>query len=510
VFRKTNPDSSLRSNQDNEDEVLAMSSESKSDKIQELAIRRCLYFPAGEIYPDTPAGFWDYGPLGSALKRRIIDVWREMIVKRDEMLEIDGAQILPESVFEASGHLKSFVDPLTECKRCRKIFRSDRLIQEKTGRLVPEALSSEELDSLIRANNLSCPECGGELSKVIKFNMMFRFTAGPKMDSKVALRPETCQSIFLDFLRIFRTMRLKLPIGIAQVGRSFRNEISPRQSLVRLRELIQAEVEVFFNPRKIEKFEKFDAVANRKLNFLLLGASTEEPLTAQEAVNRGVVQNKLVAYYLVLLADFYEKLGISPENIRFRELPRDEKPFYAESAWDLEIKTSFGWLETVANHYRTDYDLRVHSQGSKTDLSVVDGNEKVLPWIWEDSMGIDRTLLVVLDAAYTEEPRRKFLKLRSYLAPIQVAVFPLVDRDGLTEKAKQVYQMLGQKFDAVFDESDSIGRRYYRMDEVGVPFAVTIDYDTLKDETVTIRERDSKEQVRMKISDIEDWLQERF
>ena len=487
-----------------------MSKESKFDKITELAVRRGFYFPAAEIYPNAPAGFWDYGPLGSALKRRIIDVWRETIVRRDGMLEIDGAQILPEVVFEASGHLKSFVDPLTECKKCRAILRADRLIQEKTGRLIPEALSSEELDSLLRKHDIACPECGGELSQVVKFNMMFRFLAGPKLDTKIALRPETCQSIFLDFPRIYRTMRVKLPIGLAQVGRSFRNEISPRQSLVRLRELTQAEVEVFFNPKTVEEFKRYEEVTDKKLNFLLLKASNVQTLTAKEAVDKDVVQNRLVAYYLVLLEEFYEKLGISPENIRLRELPAEEKPFYAESAWDLEIGTSFGWLETVANHYRTDYDLRVHSEGSKSDLSVMDGNEKVLPWIWEDSMGIDRTLLVVLDAAYTEEKKRKILELPNYLAPIQVAVFPLVDRDGLTEKAKHVCDMLKIRFDAAFDEKDSIGRRYYRMDEIGVPFAVTIDYDTLEDDTVTVRERDSKKQVRVEISQLEDWLKKKL
>ncbi|MDH5689107.1 MAG: glycine--tRNA ligase [Candidatus Bathyarchaeota archaeon] len=487
-----------------------MSEKSRFDRIGELAIRRGFYFPAAEIYPDASAGFWDYGPLGSALKRRIIDVWRQMIVKRDGMLEIDGAQILPESVFEASGHLESFADPLTECKECKRILRADRLIQDKTGKLIPEALSTRELENLIHVHDVTCPECGGELSEVAKFNLMFRFAAGPRMDSRVALRPETCQSIFLDFPRLYRTMRAKLPVGIAQVGRSFRNEISPRQGLIRLRELIQAEIEVFFNPKRVDGFEKFDEVAGKRLSFLLLSASEEQTLTAREAVDKKIVQNKLVAYYLVLLAEFYEKLGISPENIRFRELPDEEKPFYAESAWDLEIKTSFGWLETVANHYRTDHDLKVHSKGSKTDLSVIDGEEKVLPWVWEDSMGIDRTLLVVLDAAYTEEGKRRFLRLPNYLAPIEVAVFPLVDRDGLTEKAKKIYDLLRSQFDAVFDEKDSIGRRYFRMDEIGVPFAVTIDYDTLKDDTVTIRERDSRKQIRIGTSEMEGWLKQRF
>ena len=487
-----------------------MSEKGNFDNVSDLALRRGYYFPSAKIYPDAPAGFWDYGPLGVRLKRKIIDVWRKMIVKRDGMLEIDGSQILPESVFEASGHLRSFVDPLTECQKCQRTFRADRLIQEKTRKLIPEALSAKELDDLMKKHKIDCPECGGRLSKVVKFNMMFKFAVGPKSDNKVGLRPETCQSIFLDFTRIHKIMRTKLPIGIAQVGRAFRNEISPRQNLIRLRELIQAEVEVFFNPKKVDVFEKFDKVKEGKLNFLLLNNDKEMEFTAEEAVDKKIVRNKIVAYYLVLLKEFYEKLGIKPENIRFRELPEDERPFYAQSAWDLEIKTSFGWLEVVANHYRADYDLKVHSKGSKTDLTVMDDGEKVLPWVWEDSMGIDRTLLVTLDAAYVKEKKRVILKLPSYLAPIQVAVFPLVDKDGLTEKAKEIYDLIKDEFDVEFDEKDSIGRRYYRMDEIGVPFAITIDYDTLKNGTVTIRERDSKKQVRVTKNEIKGWLRQKF
>lgn len=487
-----------------------MSEESKFDKLTELALRRGFYFPAAEIYPSSIAGFWDYGPLGSALKRKIINSWRDMIVKKDSMIEIDGAQILPEAVFESSGHLKSFVDPLTECKKCRGIFRADRLIQNKTGILIPEALSIQELYKLFQDYNIECPECSGELSNIVKFNMMFRFMAGPKLDTKVALRPETCQSIFLDFPRLYRTMRIKLPIGIAQVGKSFRNEISPRQVMVRLRELVQAEFEVFFNPNKIDDFSKFDEVKDKEIRFLLLNSENLLLLTSKEAVEKKVVENKLVAYYLVLLVDFYENLGIDPKNIRLRELPSDEKPFYATSAWDLEIKTSFGWLETVANHYRTDYDLKVHSKGSNTELSVMDGDQKVLPWVWEGSMGIDRTLLVVLDAAHSVEKKRTILKLKNQIAPIQVAVFPLVDKNGLTEKAKHVHKLLKVKYDVTFDEKDSIGRRYYRVDEIGVPFAITIDYTTLENDTVTIRERDSKKQFRIEINKVLNWLNQNF
>jgi len=485
-----------------------MSEKSKFAVISDLALRRGFYFPSATIYSDAPAGFWDYGPLGVALKRRIIDLWRKTIVKRDEMLEIDGSLILPESVFEASGHLQNFVDPLVECKKCGVVFRADRLIQRKVGKLIPEALPSKELDSLISRNGVVCPECEGELSNVYKFNMMFRFSAGPRLGNQVALRPETCQSIFLDFLRVYKAMRVKLPIGLAQVGKSFRNEISPRRNLIRLRELTQAEIEVFFNPKKIDFFTKFDAVKDVTLTFSLVN-DQEMSLSAEEAVKKKIVQNKLVAYYLVLLKEFYELLGIQSQDIRYRELCDEERPFYAQSAWDLEIKTSLGWLEVVANHYRTDYDLKVHSKGSKTDLRIIDDGEKILPWVWEDSMGIDRTLFIVLDAAYTHENKRVFLKFPSYLAPIQVAVFPLVDKDGLTEKARAVYNMLKVEMDAFFDEKDSIGRRYYRVDEIGVPYGVTIDYDTLKDDTVTIRERDSKKQIRIKIYALKEWLKPR-
>ncbi len=482
-----------------------MSEKSKFAKISDLALRRGIYFPSAAIYSDAPAGFWDYGPLGVALKRRIIDLWRKTIVKRDEMLEIDGSLILPENVFEASGHLKNFVDPLVECTKCREVFRADRLIQNKLDKLIPEALPSKELDNLISRNEIVCPECDSELSNVYKFNMMFRFSAGPRLGNKVALRPETCQSIFLDFLRVYNTMRAKLPIGLAQVGKSFRNEISPRRNLIRLRELTQAEIEVFFNPKKIEFFTKFDAVKSVTLTFLLIN-DQKISLTAEQAVKKKIVQNKLVAYYLVLLKEFYELLGIQSQNIRYRELCDEERPFYAQSAWDLEIKTSLGWLEVVANHYRTDYDLKVHSNGSKTDLRILDDGEKILPWVWEDSMGIDRTLFIALDAAYTQENKRVFLKLPPYLAPIQVAVFPLVNKDGLPEKAKEVYNMLKVELDTFFDKKSSIGRRYYRVDEIGVPYGVTIDYDTLKDDTVTIRERDSKKQIRIKIDTLKEWL----
>jgi glycyl-tRNA synthetase len=335
--------------------------------------------------------------------------------------------------------------------------------------------------------------------------MMFRFAVGTKMESKVALRPETCQSIFLAFTKLFAAMRSKLPMGIAQVGRSFRNEISPRQGLIRLRELVQAETEIFFDPDKLEEYDKYRELPDVKMHFYLVDGRTLT-LTSQEAVEQGVVQNSLISYYLALFMQFYTLLGINEDNIRFRELLDEERPFYAASAWDLEILTSFGWLEVVANHYRTAYDLTVHSRGSGHDLSVFVDGQKVRPWVWEDSMGVDRTLLAVMDAAYTREGKRVYLQIKPQLAPVVVAVFPLVDKDGLTEKAREVYEYLRYDHDAVFEAKDSIGRRYYRVDEIGVPFAVTIDYQTLEDNTVTLRDRDHRDQIRLPIPDLKAWL----
>jgi glycyl-tRNA synthetase len=487
---------------------MEMRDDNKLASIYALASQRGFFFPSAGIYPDAPAGFWDYGPLGLALRGKIVDLWRKMIVRRDEMYEIDGSLILPESVFNASGHLRSFVDPLTTCMRCGAVHRADRLVQETTGEIVPESLSARELTRLLETNGVQCPNCSGPLSKVAEFNMMFRFAVGTAMENRVALRPETCQSIFLAFTKLYGAMRSKLPMGIAQVGKSFRNEISPRQGLVRLRELVQAETEVFFDPDKLDEYEQYEDLPAVELHFSLVDGRTLT-LTPQEAVDQGVVQNSLVSYYLALFTQFYISLGIDGSNIRFRELLDEERPFYAASAWDLEIATSFGWLEVVANHYRTAYDLTVHSKGSGHDLSVFVDGQKVRPWVWEDSMGVDRTLLVVMDAAYTREGKRVYLRLKPHIAPVEVAVFPLVDKDGLTEKAREVYENLRRDHDAVFDAKDSIGRRYYRVDEIGVPFAVTVDYQTLQDDTVTIRDRDRRDQVRLPSSDVKGWLRTR-
>jgi len=480
------------------------------EKIIELATRKGFWFPSAEIY-GGPAGFYDYGPLGVALKQNIIEMWRKNFVEADGMLEIDGAAIMPPKVFEASGHLSSFQDALIECTKCKGIYRADKLIQDVTKKIVPEAMKPEEFDKLIKQNKIHCPKCKGELTKVRTFNLMAKTFFGPKDSELMYFRPETCQSIFVDFQKVYNIMRAKLPIGFAQVGLACRNEISPRQSLFRQRQFTQMEAEIFFNPKNEDSFEKYDKCKKFKVKLALLGKE-DKPITISvgEAVKKKIFKSKIEAYYLALLVQFYESLGIKKQNMRLREIGPDEKPFYAKSAWDFEVLTSLGWTEIVANHYRSDHDLKSHSKGSNMDLSVIDGEEKVLPWVWEDSFGVDRTVFAVFDNAYSEEKvkdeTRIVLKLDKKLTPYDIAVFPLVNKDKIPELAKEVYCALNCCYKCFYDESGSIGKRYRRMDEIGTPFCITIDYDSLKKKDVTVRDRDTMKQARVKIKELHNYL----
>ncbi len=423
------------------------------DKLIELALRRGFFFPTAEIY-NPIAGFWDYGPVGSALKRKVIELWRKEVVRKNGFVEIDGSATLPESVFSASGHLKNFVDPITECKKCGTVYRADKLIEEYLHEEVNEGTDPELLNKLLK--KIKCPKCGGELSEVKKFNMMFKLKVGAKLDEIAYLRPETCQSIFIDFPRVFKVMREKMPLGIAQVGKSFRNEISPRRSIVRMREFTQAEVEIFF-------------IDNA---------------------------DKIIEWGLNIIKNFFDKLGL---EYRLREL-KEDKPFYSKKSFDLEVKTSLGWLEVVACNHRGNYDLSVHSKGSGKKIEV---NGKV-PEVFELSMGVDRLIFALLDNYWVEEDGRTVLKLPKFVAPMDIAVFPLVNKSGMPEKAREIYNMLVPHFDVFYDEKGSIGRRYRRQDEIGTPYCITIDGQTIEDETVTLRDRDTMKQERIKISELFD------
>ena len=472
------------------------------EQIMQLSLERGFYFPSCEIYADAHAGFWEYGPSGVSLKNKFIELWRRELVRRDRMWEIDGSQIMSKSVFLASGHLASFADPVVTCQKCKSIFRADKLIAEISTVVIPESADLAEFDGTISERGIRCPRCKGTFDTAKKFNMMFMVGIGPQAEPAY-LRPETCQSIFVDFPRLYKTMRGRLPIGVAQIGKSFRNEISPRQSLLRLREFYQAEIEVFCNPNNLDNVEKFYEVENTVLRIMV--DDTIRPMTCREAYEAKVVPNKLVAYYLGLLAEFYDKTGIDMARSRFRRLGDKEKSFYASVAFDFEVETTTGWLELVACNYRSDYDLTSHEKVSKEKFEVLDENVKVLPHVFELSMGIDRSLYTILEHSLREdkENERTVLSLKPYLAPVHVGVLSLVKKDGLAEKTEEIFSKIRTRYDAFLDHSGAIGRRYRRLDEVGAPFAVTVDHQTLEDETVTVRMRDSMGQESIKVADLD-------
>ncbi len=311
------------------------------ETVMKLALERGFYFPSCEIYSDALAGFWEYGPTGTKMKNNFIELWRRELLRRDDMIEIDGSQIMSRSVFVASGHLDNFTDPILKCKNCGATFRADRYITEKTGKDVPELLSGNEIDNIVAEFNLKCASCKGTFYESSRFNMMFNVEIGPSKE-EAYLRPETCQTIFVDFSRIFKTMRGRLPLAVAQVGKSFRNEIAPRQSLLRLREFYQAEIEVFCNPNRLNDLPKFEQVKDTSLTLFINNSSRK--ISAEEAVQQGLLPNKLVAYYMSLLTMFYSKTGISMERTRFRQLSDNEKAFYATTAFDFEVeKAMVGW-----------------------------------------------------------------------------------------------------------------------------------------------------------------------
>ncbi|MEM5844259.1 MAG: glycine--tRNA ligase [Candidatus Aenigmatarchaeota archaeon] len=476
------------------------------EKIIAIAKRRGFIFPSSEIYGGL-SGFYDYGPLGVLMKKKIENFWRESFVKQDNIFEVETCTIMHEQVWKASGHLKDFIDPLTTCKKCKSTFRADELIKDLTGKSL-EGAKPEELTEIIKKEKLKCPKCKGELSDVKVFNLMLSTQVGPVEGNIAYLRPETAQGIFVNFKNILNSTRAKLPFGVAQVGNSYRNEISPRQFLLRMREFRQMEIEYFFNPEKANEFEKFEEVAKTKIRILTREEQKKEgkvlEVTAEEAVEQNILPNKIMAYFLAKEFLWYQKLGIPFKSLRFRHMLPEETPHYSKGNFDLEIEFDFGWKEVVGNAYRSDYDLSSHAKLSGEDFSVLEDGKKIIPHVVEPSFGIDRTIYAILLHCFVEDKKRgwDWFRFPARIAPYSIAVFPLVSKDGLPEKAKEVFNQLKNCFDVFYDESGSIGKRYARADEIGIPFGVTIDYQTLKDNTVTIRSRDTTEQVRVKIENL--------
>jgi glycyl-tRNA synthetase len=476
------------------------------EKIIQIAKKRGFVFPSSEIYGGL-SGFFDYGNIGVLLKRKIENSWRDFFIKKEEKIfEIESSLIMHEKVWKASGHLDSFVDPITQCKKCNSFFRADDLIEETTGKSV-EGLKPEELGKTIKEKKISCPRCKGELSEVKVFNLMLSTNIGPLAGNTAYLRPETAQGIFINFKNLLASTRATLPFGVAQIGKSYRNEISPRQWLMRLREFNQMEIEYFFNPKKIKVPD--ESILKTEIRILTREAQKgknpkEVEITAKEAVEKEILPNEIMAYFLAKEFLWYQSLGIPKEALRFRHMLPEETPHYSKGNFDLEIKFDFGWKEVVGNAYRSDHDLTAHMKHSGEIFSIVDDGEKIVPHVIEPSFGIDRTIYAVLLYSFREGKERgwSWFEFPPKVAPYLVGVFPLVSKEGLPEKAREIYLELRECFDVFYDDAGSIGKRYARADEIGTPWILTIDYQTLRDNTLTIRDRNTTKQVRIKIDDL--------
>ncbi len=437
-------------------------------------------FQGSEIYGGL-ANTWDYGPLGKELKENVKRCWWKRFIQENRYnYGLDAAILMNPEVWVASGHVASFADPLIDCKKCKTRHRADKLIEEFTnGKETGDGWSNEKLEAYIRDNNIVCPNCGkSDFTPIRQFNLLFETHMGVTDDakSKVYLRGETAQGIFVNFNNVCRSMRAKVPFGIGQTGKSFRNEITPGNFIFRTREFEQMELEFFCKPGT--DLEWFNYWKQYCLNFL-------------------------------------EDLGLRAENLRYRDHEKEELCFYSKATTDVEYKYPMGWGELWGIADRTDYDLSVHEKHSKTDLKYLDPetNEKYLPYVIEPSVGVDRLLLAILVDAYHEEElendTREVLKINPALAPYKVNVLPLAKKYH-SEKALEVYNMLAKNFMTSYDESGSIGKRYRRADACGTPFCVTIDDETINNNTVTVRDRDTMEQITLKLDELVDYIEERI
>ena len=453
------------------------------EKIVSLCKNRGYVYPGSEIYGGL-ANTWDYGPLGVELKNNIKKAWFKKFVQESKYnVGLDAAILMNPEVWVASGHVGNFSDPLIDCKDCKTRHRADKLIEEwahEQGKdMIADGMTNEQMINFIKENHIACPNCGKEnFTDIRKFNLMFKTFQGVTEDSKaeIYLRPETAQGIFVNFKNVMRTTRRKLPMGIAQIGKAFRNEITPGNFTFRTREFEQMELEFFCKPGTDLEWHK---------------------------------------YWKDFCKNWLLSLGMKEENIRLRDHSKEELSHYSNGTTDIEFTFPFGWGELWGIADRTDYDLKQHMNHSKEDMTYLDPetNEKYIPYCIEPSLGCDRVALAFLCNSYDEEEiaegdTRVVLHLHPALAPYKVAVLPLSKK--LSEKAEEVYSKLSKKFMCDYDEAGSIGKRYRREDEIGTPYCVTIDFDTLEDNCVTIRDRDTMEQVRIKIDELEGWLEEKI
>ena len=458
-------------------------------------------YPSFEIYGGL-SGFYDYGPVGSRIKQNIENLIREYYVLDEEFMEVECPILSPQDVWVASGHLDNFTDKLTECVKCGEPYRADHLVEDKLG-VGCDHMSVTQLNDNIIKYKISCPKCGGRLDKVYDYNLMFKTYVGPgKYKVCSYLRPETAQSTYLSFKRYWEVGRKKLPFGVLQIGRSFRNEISPRKGMVRLREFNQAEIQVFVDP-EAKNAPRFDELSSMEVD-VLDGEDKEHQTTLSGAMDGGLIDNQLIAYFLGKSVKLFKEMGINPDALRLRQHKDDERAFYSSDTWDIEyLSPSLGRIELVGVSDRTDYDLTQHSKLSGANMQVSLDGRKFTPHVIEIAYGIDRPFYCVIESAFHQDDKRTYFSFPPKTAPYTAAVYPLVRKDNIPEKAREVYDNLREKgVMALYDRTGSIGKRYARADEIGVPYCITVDYDSLKDDTVTIRFRDSMQQERVKIKEI--------
>jgi glycyl-tRNA synthetase len=571
-----------------------LNNETKPDKftaINEIARRRGFFWQSYEIYGGV-GGFITYGPLGAKLKQNIEAKLRELFVNKLGILEIESSVIAPGKVFEASGHVNHFKEPMVECSQCSKRFRADHLLEEYAEKscVETEKMSLDEIQKALKKHGITCPECGGGFKPPQQFLTMFQTTIGPYSSATGYGRPEAAQGIFVEFNRLYTMAREKLPFGVIQIGHALRNEISPRQGLIRLREFTIADLEFFFDPEEPNCCLLKD-VENEPLRLYLAperqkcSEKTIE-VTVKDAVAQKLIRSEWQAFFMAMAKKLLTEIGVPAENQRFIEKLPWEKAHYATQCFDQEVYVDrWGWIEVSGHAYRTDYDLSRHMKASGADLRIykeyetpvekeqlvvkpimaklgpvfkgeaakvaellsnaiaeevaaslekdgyymvenyrilpehVDVNrektvvrgKRFIPHVVEPSFGSDRLFYVALEYAYRVKDDRVLMSFPRSITPTQVGVYPLVSKDGLVEKAQEVHKLLiNEGFTAEFDETGSIGRRYARADEAGVPLGITIDYDTLSDNTVTIRDRDSWQQVRSPIKDLPERLHKYF
>ncbi len=548
-------------------------SDVNNNDLMSLCRRRGFIWPSFEIYGGV-AGMFDYGPLGCSLRNNIVEEWRAIYKGREGFVEIDSETVNPREVFKASGHVDEFADLITYCRQCQAPFRADHLVKDLYSN--PDVLTPRQLEEAFAEHGVKCPECGGDLGPVEEFNLMFKTQIGPGSARVGYLRPETAQGIFVNYPNLYRYNREKMPLGVIQTGRSYRNEIAPRQGMIRMREFNQMEVELFVDPED-KDWPRFPDIQDETLD--LVPNTTGEPvtMTVGEAVERGIIANRVLAYFVYTTKQLLVRVGIDPARLRFRQHESDEMAHYAADCWDAEVLLSYGWTEIVGIADRGCWDLSRHAQFSGTELThfkrfdepremevekvrarhkalgpafkgqakaiaaamegmtpadirdgrltvEVDGQsieltdeyfevarvtekvagERVVPHVIEPSHGLDRIFYSVLEHAYSHDEAEDYtvLRLAPAVAPIKVGVFPLMEKDGLDDMAREVFERVhSHRVEAYYDGSGTIGKRYARMDEVGTPWCITVDYDSLpggkEPGTVTIRDRDSTEQRRI-------------